>query len=94
MRSSDKGNESSCDYDFVVKRAERRILAKVQVISLLMFMFFSFLIYMLYLMIKLNESFTSDVSQWHMQALKRIDALEQSINTAATRKPKDKGSVK
>ena len=64
----------------MIEKAERRIMIKVQVVSLLIFMFFSFLSYVMYFMIKTTNSMTSDLTQWHLQALERINVLEKSIS--------------
>ena len=80
MRQSSKLSEPDEGLGSIIEKAERRIMIKVQVISLLILMFFSFLSYVMYFMIKTTNSTTTDLTQWYLQALERINVLEKYIS--------------
>ena len=80
MCQPNKSNATNEVVESMIEKAERRIMIKVQVISLLILMFVSFLSYVMYFMIKTTNSMTSDLAQWHLQALERINVVEKSIS--------------
>ena len=80
MCSLGSPNDLLEEVESLIRRSERRIMIKVQVISILTVLFFSFLIYVLYFMIKVTNSMTSDLAQWHIKEVERINVLEKAIN--------------
>ena len=80
MSSLGRSNELLEEFESLIRRSERRIMIKVQVISILTVLFFSFLIYVLYFMIRVTNNMASDLEQWHIKDAERINVLEKAIN--------------